>query len=216
MFIISLLNLLNEYNSSSKEKNNIQRDNIKKLITENFDEFENFYSTQFYDLSSDKQDLIEDIKEEIEDVKTSNQNDNLNIENENENENSKSFNADIEKLKQSFFIWEEEFTKNNENKCLDIVRDIVNFYVKNRFEILKKFLDVKLENDNFQKFKNYILNYLRKYFSNLILDYLENEEFKNLNFFKKIKMKKKIMELTKKISLYEFDIDEINLVVKNV
>ena len=121
-------------------------------------------------------------------------------------------NSDFEIVKKQYEKWLKAFEENNfvpSKKNERIVEEIINFYVLNRFEVLQKVLSIK-DDDNLEKFKYMIKNYLRKYFAKRILDYYNSEEFNSISFFAKRKKRNEILNFLDNIGKYEFNKKEFD------
>jgi hypothetical protein len=114
---------------------------------------------------------------------------------------------DFEIIKKYYSKWlnfyEENNKETNEN-CEQIVLEIINFYVLNRYDVLEKVFKIK-DSEDFESFKNMIRNYLRKYYAEKIEVYMQSDEFERLSFFSKRKKKNQILNLMDDIGEYNFN-----------
>jgi hypothetical protein len=201
MFEIELLELINKARKAQDnyELNNI-KNSISNLISQNNDEFNKFISKN--DIDSQTQEFL---KSCIKDVKK---------EDESKFNDSRS---DLDNIKSYYMSWLEYYNKNNnvvDDNCNMIIDKIINFYILNRFNVIKSMLEV-VESQDYEAFKWHLRNKLRLYFSNQIRDYIKSGNFQNLNFLKKIRKKHAINYLISQISKYEFDQKLINEVLEN-
>lgn len=200
MFQLELLDLLKQYNQEQNEENKLSiLKNIKELSSKNPNKLHQMKINGTLDTNS-----IEIITKSL----------NLKEEeNSNLNENS----DDIEKIKQSYIIWVQNFRENQNRTnqvCNKLVEDIILFYAPNRFEVIEKILNIK-NTLEFENFKNHIKNNLRVYFSEILKTYKNSEKFEKLNFIKKYKKKKEIIHILENLANYKFNLNEIKEVTKN-
>lgn len=188
MFELEILELLNSYkNADEYDKNKIES-SMKKLISEHKQEFQKFLDNSQIDNEA-KDFLLTLSKEE----KTTDEKD------------------DFKVIKEMFMRWEIEFEKNRgvpSKKNEEIILEIINFYVKNRFYVLERILEIE-DSTNYESFKNMLKNYLRRYFCELIENYYESEKFKSLGYLKKRKKKNQILRALDKVGEYKFKPKEI-------
>jgi len=198
-----MLHLLNKYKSSDEISRKKIKSSIKKLILENSEDYNKFISSNSLDLNS--LDFLKSCSLE-------------NLENANLSVNSKinlEEDSDFNNIKKAFITWNNEYKKNNlqPNKICDkIILDIVNFYALNRFEVLKKILELE-DSQDYENFKNMLKNYLRKYFAEKIGEYFQSSNFSSLGFFKRRTKKNLILKVLDEIGDYHFDIKRIKEVI---
>ena len=196
MFKLEFFSLLKEIKNSQGTQRQELLKSLQKLIQEHKEEYEYFI----------EQGLInEEMKEIINEAENSQKNIN------NYHNNSE----DIEKLKISYNNWLEEYNNsgNTTPKMSQIVQELVQFYTPNRFETLKKFLEVE-DTPEFEKFKTHIKNTLRTYFAEQIENYIESDKYQKLWFLQRYRKNKEIRELLKEINNYQFNKEKISEVLQ--
>lgn len=198
MIEIEIISLLNKYkNSTTDFDKNKFKNSIKRLILENPGEFDKFINSSSLDSKTiNFLKSLEDLSE-LEESKKSNSGSATDSE----------LNSDLEKIKQVYNVWRENFVNNNRvpnEACENVLNEMINFYAPNRFFVLKRVLEIKDDND-FESFKNMLNNYIRKYFAEKISKYYESDEFKNLGFFSKRSKKREILNVISDMSKYVFD-----------
>ena len=197
MFQIEFMNLLLEFKKSNSTNINSIKNKVKELIKNNPKKVEIFLEKNIDFFDENTKQFIDDISNEID----------SNLKNNIINDNKKEENLDIEILKEKYEIWLELITKNNwivNDEIHNLIVEIVNFYLKNREEVLKKLLEIKLD-DNFEKFKTMIKNNMRIFYIKKIENYFEDENYKKLGFFKKMKKNTQLLKLSNEIGNYKFD-----------
>jgi hypothetical protein len=199
MFEIEIISLLNKYkNCTADFDKNKFKNSIKRLIFENPEEFDKFVSSS--SLDSETVNFLKNL-EELSDKENS---ENKNYSN---NVSSNELNSDLEKIKQVYDVWKNNFVNNSRvpnGECESVLNEMINFYAPNRFFVLKKVLEIKDDND-FESFKNMLNNYIRKYFAEKISKYYESDGFVSLGFFDKRKKKREIIDILSEMSSYRFD-----------
>lgn len=199
MFELELISLLNNYKKADTYEKKRISESITNLISQNKDKLEKFASEN--ELDTESKDLLERIYKEIESQ-----------EKKNFDENS----SDFEVIKTAYEKWLAYYETNNnipEENCEKIIIDLINFYVPNRFEILKEALNIN-DNESYEVFKNMINNYIRKYFATKIQNYYENGKFTTLNFFQKRKKRKELLKIMDELGEYKFNKQKIEDVIK--
>ncbi len=197
MFEYYLIKGINEYTKNPSPDN---KDYLKNLIRNNEDKIEKFLQNP--EIESDKKKVIEDL---INEVKTE-----LNKTN---NNFSKVEDIDIQiknYILESYNKWKLDYLKNG--KVTEVSKNIINQIVDSLYPTyLAKLLKVlEIENEStFEDFKTMIKNRLRYVIGDEIEKYLDSEKYKNLNFFEKRKIKKRIFKVIKDISKYEFNLEDI-------
>jgi hypothetical protein len=197
MFEIELISLLNNYKGSETDfDKNKFKNSMKRLIFENSGEFDKFISSS--SLDDETINFLKSLERESE------------VENVNKSSNNVSNNelsSDLEKIKQVYNLWRDNFVNNNRvpnQACEDVLVEMINFYAPNRFFVLKKVLEISDDN-NFENFKNMLNNYIRKFFAEKVSRYYESEEFTKLGFFDKRRKKREILDIIDELSTYNFD-----------
>lgn len=207
MFSLEILNLLNQYkNADEYEKKKIEN-SLKRIIQNNKEEFLNFAQTKKEQLDEQIKQFMQKCYDEVEDE-------------EKKKELTKGLDkedkTDFEIIKSAYQKWLEQFI-NNQNtvneKCEQIIKEIISHYAPNQLETLKKIIYIK-DDENYESFKNMINNYLRIYFAEKIEKYYQSQQYKSLGFFKKRSKKKQILKLLNQIGRYEFNKEEIEQVLK--
>lgn len=200
MFELEFIGLLNEWKKAQDDysKNKV-KSSIENLILENKNEYVKFLQTQSLDLQT--QELLKECENSIENKK--------------DEENAKEQN-DFELIKNYYLRWLQFYQNNNnlpESNCEAIIEKLIYTYTGSRFEVLKKVLEIK-DDENFENFKGMLKNYIRKYFAQKILAYYESDNYKNLGFFEKRKKKNEILNILDDIGKYEFNYNQIMEVVR--
>lgn len=190
MFKLELISLLNNYSKTSdKNEQEKIKSSIKRLIRDHQNEFETFKNSGTLD--QNKEQLLDQIIESF------------SIQ-DNEDE------TDFEKVKNTYYTWARYYEANNfeiNEQSSKIVEDMINFYGKRRFPVLKKLLEIDETDDKFIAFKNFLSNKLRLYFVLLVKEYKKSDKYTSLKFFSKMKKDKQIIKFYNKLNKYEFDID---------
>lgn len=202
MFTIEILELLNKYKKSDEYERKKIEENLINIIKNNEDEFLNFAQTKAEELDEETRKFMQNCYDKVE---------------ENKKETlPKDTKSDYDIIKNAYEKWLDEFKTNlnvaNE-KCEQIVEEIINHYALNQLDTLKKIMEIK-DDENFESFKNMINNYLRKYFVEKIERYYKSEEYIALGFFKKRSKRKQILNLLNDIGKYEFNSEKIEEVLK--
>jgi FtsZ-binding cell division protein ZapB len=199
MIEIEIISLLNKYkNCTTDFDKNKFKNSIKRLIFENPGEFDKFISSS--SLDSETINFLKSLEELSDKENSSSENSSSSVSN---NELS----SDLEKIKQVYNVWKENFVNNNRvpnEGCENVLNEMINFYAPNRFFVLKKVLEIKDDND-FESFKNMLNNYVRKYFAEKISKYYKSDEYNNLGFFAKRSKKREILNILDEMSNYVFD-----------
>lgn len=203
MFELELLELLNELKNSTEDYDSKKiKNSICNLIRQNIGEYEKFTQSKAIDPETIN------ILRECENI----------IEKENENHEQsveKEERTDFEIIKEQYFKWLEIYNNNNKQlieQNTQIVNQIINFYVQNRFEVIEQILKIE-DSEDWEAFKWHIKNNLRVYFGEKIMNYLESEKLKSLSFFKRRRKKYQALELANEIGNYNFDKKEIDEVL---
>jgi hypothetical protein len=197
MFEIELISLLNNYKGSETDfDKNKFKNSMKRLIFENSGEFDKFISSSSLD---------DEIINFLKSLEREGEVENVNKSSSNVSNNELS--SDLEKIKQVYNLWRDNFVNNNRvpnQACEDVLVEMINFYAPNRFFVLKKVLEISDDND-FENFKNMLNNYIRKFFAEKVSRYYESEEFTKLGFFDKRRKKREILDIIDELSTYNFD-----------
>ncbi len=190
MFELELLELLNNLKKTDEEyeMKNIKQ-SISNLISQNHEKLENFVA---------KNQLDNNVLSILEECSN-------NVTSQEKIEQSES-NSEFDNIKSFYSKWLDYYNKNNkvaEENCENIVNQIINFYVLNRYRVLEKMLSIK-DTQDFEAFKNMINNHLRKYYAQKVELYMESDTYNSLGFFSKRKKKDKIIKLLDEIGEYKF------------
>jgi hypothetical protein len=197
MFEIELISLLNNYKGSETDfDKNKFKNSIKRLILENSGEFDKFISSN--SLDDETINFLKSLEKEsgVENVNKSSS-----------NVSNNELSSDLEKIKQVYNIWRNNFVNNSRvpnQACEDVLVEMINFYAPNRFFVLKRVLEISDDND-FESFKNMLNNYIRKFFAEKVSKFYESEEFNKLGFFDKRRKKREILDIIDELSKYNFD-----------
>ncbi len=201
MFALEFLDKIKEYRNS-------QDINEKKIIIKSLYNLANENKESFQKLISEQGENLE-IKEIIVELER--------YENESEEikKNSNESEDDILKIKNAFLSWENEFKKSNDvnEMCSQIVDQILDFYMKNRYYVIKQILEIE-NGENYEKFKSHIKNKIRARISREIKKFLNSKNYSELNFFSKIKKKKEVRLLIEEIKEYKFDLKKVEEVLQ--
>jgi hypothetical protein len=199
MFAIEFLQKLKEYHlSNEEEKKNILK-SLYILAKENKSEFETLIVKE-----SENQQLQLIIKA-LEEYELDNKSNTKHNDSED----------DIVKLKKAFDLWELEFNKTQEanSQCIQIISDIINFYYTNKPYILTTILEID-QGETYERFKLHLQNSLRARIAEDIEKYFDSSKYTELNFFDKIKKKRKLKKTINRVIRYEFDFEEIKEVLQ--
>lgn len=213
MFELELISLINEYKKSFSDYDKKQVfTRIENLVLEKSQKFETFIMKNNSSFDEDTNKIILILKEEIKNKK-----ENLNSKDDTsdtENTEIKNTQTDFDMIKNVYEKWLVEFRKNLEENpnCQKMIKDLVNYYMPNNFQTIKKIFDIN-DNQDFENFKNMIKNYLRIYYVSKIKEYRTSEQFNSMNFFKKFKIKKEIHEIYQDLGKYVFEDDRINKLI---
>ncbi len=201
MFALEFLDKIKEYRNS-------QDINEKKIIIKSLYNLANENKESFQKLISEQGENLE-IKEIIVELER--------YENESKEiqKNSNESEDDIIKIKNAFLSWENEFKKSNDvnEMCSQIVDQILDFYMKNRYYVIKQILEIE-NGENYEKFKSHIKNKIRARISREIKKFLNSKNYSELNFFSKIKKKKEVRLLTEEIKEYKFNLKKVEEVLQ--
>jgi hypothetical protein len=199
MFALEFLQKLKEYNLSKEEEKKTILKTLYVLAKENKSEFENLVQKESENVQL--QSLIKDLAEYESQVNSTSK--------VNDSED------DIIKLKKAFDVWEIEFKKTQEanSQCIEIITDIINFYYTNKPHVLTTIIEIE-QGEMYEKFKLHLQNSLRAKIAEDIENYFDSSKYNDLNFFDKIKKKKKIKKMLNKVINYEFDFKEIKEVLQ--
>ena len=197
MFEIEIIGLLNKYKNSVDEfSRNKIKSSIKNIIFENSGEFDKFINSS--SLDSETVNFLKSL-ENVGEAENNQKSRNNTINSE--------VSDDLEKIKQVYVAWRDDFVANSRVpnvRCEQLVNDMINFYIPNRFYVLKKVLSISDDND-FESFKNMLNNYIRKYFASKISKFYSSSEFSELGFFDKRSKKKQIIIILDELAKYDFD-----------
>ncbi len=197
MFKLELFSLLKEYKEAEDNEKKKIESSISKLIGEHVQEYEEIRNSGMLDSMS-----VELLKKCE------------NVEAEEKLENSEQ--NDYSKIRNGFSRWLTEYKSNRNNLSSEsdrIVIDIIKFYVPGKFFMLERALNIN-DSDDYDKFKNHIRNQLRAYFANQIKEFVESDKFKQLGFFERRRRKKEIIKILENNNSYNFNMDEIQEVLK--
>ncbi|NQZ85369.1 MAG: hypothetical protein HRU03_06640 [Nanoarchaeales archaeon] len=197
MFEIEIISLLNKYKKSETDfDKNKFKNSIKRLIYENSGEFDKFVNSS--QLDNDTVIFLKGLERIGEDENTDKSKNNI---------SNNEIESDLEKIKQVYNIWRNNFVNNSRvanEKCESVLVEMIEFYAPNRFYLLKRVLEIEDDND-FESFKNMLSNYIRRYYALKITKYFESDNFNSLGFFAKRKKKNELLDVIEKIGKYEFD-----------
>ena len=203
MFEVELLNLINQAKSADNEKKiNDVKGSICNLIVSHKDEFDNFI--QKNNIDENTRNFLLECKEEIENKEKS------------ESASKATGDNDFEILRDYYKRWLNFYRNNNqqvEENCNKIVDEIINFYVLNRFDVIEEILQIT-DTQDYEAFKWHIKNKLRIYFVSQIRKYLNSDNYKDLNFFKKLRKKHELEVAIREISKYNFNKKFIDKVIE--
>lgn len=188
MFDLELINLINEYKKTQEtyERNKIKK-SISNLIKQNPDLYQNFIQLQQIDLQTKQ--ILNECETEIQN-----------------NEKISETKDDFEIIKTYFYKWLEIYNQNGKEVSPEntkIVTNIINHYLIHRYDTLEKIFELT-DGEDFESFKWHIKNELRIYYINQIRRYRESENYKNLNFIKKIQKDHQINLLINDLGKYIF------------
>ncbi len=200
MFEIEFISLLNEYKKSDEYGRKKAEESISKLIASNIEKFEDFMSKNSQNFDQETISFLKQCYEKSQ-------------QNDEEEDSSKVVGniSDMDIIKRYYDKWFTEYKKNNGilNEVNEkIVMEIINFYALNRFYVLEQLFKVH-DTEEFEKFKNMIKNYARRYFAEKIEQYYESDSYKNLGIFEKRRKKKAIVEILNEIGEYRFNVKKI-------
>lgn len=209
MIGLEIIENLNKYNNSVNiyEKKQIEN-SLLKLISENKTDFLTFVQTKgenFDETTKKYLQYLYDKTEHIEENITKNSDFKISDDNS------------FEYIKNKFKIIKQELIKNNgegNNNCEIIIMEIINKYIENDFETLRKILEVK-DDIYYDKFKNLLNNYIRKYYSDKINNYMKSEKFNQLSFINKWKKKNQVYKIINEMKNYKFNQKKIGELFKN-
>ncbi len=205
MFELEMINLLNKLKNSSEDKIEEIKKSLSELISKNKEEYEKFFSKEASTFNQQTLDILKECEAKSLE-KTEEKNPQTQV-----NENS----PDSDIIKKQYEKWLEIYTKNNKqitDENTKIIDDIINYYIDSKFEVITQILTIKSTMD-YEDFKWHLKNKIRAHFATKIEEYL-NTTYPQLSFFDKFKKKKQIVRLTNKIGKYEFDIKNIEEVLK--
>ncbi len=202
MFELELIELINQLKKTEDKYEFIKiKNSIANLIHDNKNKYEKFKETQ-QDLDQQTLGILEECE---------------NIVEHKEEEKKVNSENDFEILKNYYAKWLEEYNKNKKvptYKNEEIIEQIINFYVLNRFDIIEELLKVR-DTQDFEDFKNMLRNYLRKYFALKVGEYYDSEAFESKSFFDKRRKRKEIINLLNEIGSYHFDRDKMGEVLSD-
>jgi len=209
MFEIELIGFLNRYKKSSdkNEKEKLKK-SIEELTNQNQTELKHFLESQEIDEES-KQFLNSYLKEEPEEGKEKE------LQIEQDKKESQKSQQDVQIIMDYYQKWLDSYHRNSDqvtDECSKVVKDIINYYIVNHFDILLEILSMD-DTQDFEKFKNHLKNNIRAYFGQKINEYFEGK-YTELGFFAKMKKKAQIKELIKEIGKYEFNREHIEEVLR--
>jgi hypothetical protein len=201
MFKLELIELLTKYRNSDNSQTQEIRSSIKKLIKENNYEFEEFKSQ--IDQNSQNYKLLDEIYNEKEDYEN-NENNKDDVKKEVLTDEQK----DVDLIKDKYKQWLLYYDKNGkipDENCINIIKEVINFYILNRFDILQNILEIN-DTTDFEAFKNMLKNLIRDYYATNLKKYMNSQSYEDLGFLAKIKKNKQIEEALNKLGKYDFNI----------
>ena len=200
MFELELIGLLNDYKKASEYDKKKIKESISKLIAQNEDKLSDFIEKNEVDTWAKT--LIEECAKEKQ-------------EKEEEKVEKQEQESEYKVIRKAYEKWLGFYEKNNreaDENCEKVILEIINFYAGNRFEVIEQILSID-DTEDYESFKNMLMNYLRKYFVTKVKAYRESEKYKSLGFFAKSREKRKILDLYKEIGAYKFNKSHIEEVL---
>lgn len=201
MFELEFIELLNNYKelTDGYERNKTET-SIFNMIKQNPNEYQKFTSSSL--LSGENQIILETIEKRIEEEKS---------------KAEFTSSDDVSNIRNHYIKWLESYKSNNNQineMCESIVKDLLKVYLKNRYTIIEKILEVK-QDDEYEAFKWHLKNQLRAFYANKIQNYVGSEKYSKLSFFKRYRKKGEVKSLLLRISNYEFNKEKIEKVIGN-
>ena len=194
MFKFDIMKLINNYYSTSDNyKRQAINSEIRKLVKENREEAQRFLEHEA--ISNAAQSLIQEALTQIDEKEFK----------------QKELEEDIGNIREGFSLWLQDFTNNNKTptkRCAEIIEQLIDFYISNRYEVLEQIISTR-DTEEFELFKNHLMNKLREYLSQRIITTKNLENFKKLPYFKRRKEQKKFINFLKEMNNYKFRIKEI-------
>lgn len=205
MFKSEFLFLINEIKNLQGEERNQKLLSLNKLISEHKSELDDLevegsFTNQTYSILREAQNLGHSFQETT----------------TNSTSTPQHPPSDLEKVKQAYLIWLEEFQQTRSEvtpKMSSIIQDLVSFYAPRRFGVLKQILEIT-DSREYDIFKLHLQNHLRAYYGQEIQRYLASEAYEQLPFLKKYRKDKEIKKLLNQISSYQFDPQHIAEVLR--
>lgn len=203
MFKSEFLFLLNEIKNLQGSQRTNKLQSLQKLISQHKDEFNDLK------IEGEFTPEVTSIIEEAQSLSTS-------LEENSDSSTPPPFTSDLQKVKQAYLMWLEEFQQTRSqvtSKMSSIISDLVSFYAPQRFGVLQQILEIT-DSKEYDIFKLHLKNNLRAYYGEKIQNYLNSESYDNLSFLKKYRKDKEIKKLLGDISSYRFTPQKIEEVLK--
>lgn len=206
MFKSEFLFLINEIKNLQGPQRANKLQSLQKLISQHNDEFndlklEGEFTTEVQSIIEEAQSL----NTALEDTSSVH-----------ENSTSPPVTSDLEKVKQAYLIWLQEFQQTRSQvtpKMSSIISDLVSFYAPQRFGVLQQILEIR-DSREYDIFKLHLKNNLRAYYGQKVQNYLNSDKYEKLSFLKKYRKDKEITRLLQEINSYKFNPQKIEEVLK--
>ena len=196
MFKLEIIDLINKYKKAEEYDKQKIEDSIISLIRTNKTEFSNFIGSEQF--NTDIEELLNRCYEKSSQANVEESDDDISI------------------VRKQYENWLNHFVQNGRVanvKCEEVIENIIDFYIINRFEVLQEILKIK-DSSDFEFFKAMLNNYIRKYFAGEIKKYYESESFNTLGYFSKKKKEREIESILNQIADYNFDQKKIEEVLQ--
>ncbi|MFW5705240.1 MAG: hypothetical protein ACOCXG_05355 [Nanoarchaeota archaeon] len=190
MFKLEMFELLNEYKGALEYDKERIKNSIVNLIKQYPEDFEDFLNSG---IDPNTRAFLENCYEEVSGEKI------------NDEEVD-----DVSHIKNAFNNWLTVYNRNGQavEENLQIVKRIVEKYFDKNYVVLERILGIEQGNE-YEIFKNMILNEIRAKFATKIEEYMDSEKFTSLGFFAKRGKRKEILRLLDEIGNYKFDYKKI-------
>lgn len=203
MFQLELLRALNEYFSQDKETQIQAKEKLLSLISSSPQEYLSFI--QKGELSPQQTQALKSLEQElpVDDVKKEKTN------------STTSKNDNVEIIKKAFLEWEQHYELHQKEPGSEeeqVIENVINYFLPNNLIVLKELLKIE-DSQNFEDFKAMLQNYMRKYYSIKIEEYLDSQRFKSKSFFAKKRKQQELILLAKEIHTYQFNETKIKEVL---